>query len=433
MECHRTKSIIGNCSTCWIVHRWTKSIWFNVGWWTEERTAKKMATKRNRKTPSPLYKFLSNCKRNCSSNFSTHSSLVDRRLTFSLKTLCIDPSGHLVNYRQLRRHAIYNDLCELTKHLANINLDTVTENERKTFFISNECRRSLNDARLTRWWTVADLYNALTIHGIAKLTDPPKSVLDLNQFWKTTSYQVGPHLFCLDDIQHGILRGETAGSVTRERSDVILIDLGNKPHSNCTQRHFTFNDPRTKYSMRRCDPRIHFVLNCGARSSPQITIYSSSHLEKALNMATTSYCNTEVRIDMEKNEVFLPKLFLWYRNDFGRSDCDVLRFAELGVELSIRLLSSFADGLRSSLMSRNDPYCKLYSINKYPRMVCISPIQFLIGCSTITVNRVRRKGRPTTMPLIRRENEKEKNSWNRVPFFVFGEMINEDGILKVNK
>lgn len=102
--------------------------------------------------------------------------------------------------------------------------------------------------------------------------------------------------------------------------------LGNKPHSNCTQRHFTFNDPRTKYSMRRCDPRIHFVLNCGARSSPQITIYSSSHLEKALNMATTLFCNTEIEIDMENNEVFLPKLFLWYRNDFGRSDCDVLRF-----------------------------------------------------------------------------------------------------------
>lgn len=204
-----------------------------------------------------------------------------------LKGLCIDPSGHLVNYRQLRCHSIYNDLCELTKHLANINLDTVTENERKTFFIN--------------------LYNALTIHGIAKLNEYPKSVLDLNQFWKTTSYQVGPSLYSLDDIQHGILRG-------------------NKPHSNCTQRHFTFNDPRTKYSMRRCDPRIHFVLNSGARSSPQITIYSSSHLEKALNMATTLFCNTEIEIDMENNEVFLPKLFLWYRNDFGRSDCDVLRW-----------------------------------------------------------------------------------------------------------
>ncbi len=106
---------------------------------------------------------------------------------------------------------------------------------------------------------------------------------------------------------------------------IHFIFLGNKPHSNCTQRHFTFNDPRARYSMRRCDPRIHFVLNCGARSCPQIAIYSSTNLEKALNMATTSYCNAEVDIVLENAEVRLSKLFLWYKNDFGRSETEVLR------------------------------------------------------------------------------------------------------------
>mgnify|MGYP002384587300 FL=1 len=104
-----------------------------------------------------------------------------------------------------------------------------------------------------------------------------------------------------------------------------MIFIGNKPHSNCTQRHFTYNDPRAKYSMRRCDPRIHFALNCGARSCPQIAIYSSTNLEKALNMATTSYCNAEVDIILENAEIRLSKLFLWYKNDFGRSETEVLR------------------------------------------------------------------------------------------------------------
>ncbi|CAF2450637.1 unnamed protein product [Rotaria sp. Silwood2] len=205
----------------------------------------------------------------------------------NLKSMFIDPSGRLVNYYQLRTSNIYNDLCEITKHLTTISLDNVTENERKTLFIN--------------------LYNVLTIHGIVSLTDIPKSVLDLNQFWKTTSYKVGAHIYSLDDIEHGILRG-------------------NKPHSYCTQRHFTFNDPRAKYSMRRCDPRIHFTINRGARSCPQIAIYSSTNIEKALNMATTSYCNSEVDIIPENNEIRLPKLFLWYRNDFGRSENDVLRW-----------------------------------------------------------------------------------------------------------
>jgi hypothetical protein len=78
--------------------------------------------------------------------------------------------------------------------------------------------------------------------------------------------------------------------------------------------------------MRRCDPRIHFALNSGARSGPQIAIYSSTNLEKALNMATTSYCNAEVDILLENAEIRLSKLFLWYKNDFGRSETEVLRF-----------------------------------------------------------------------------------------------------------
>ena len=41
-------------------------------------------------------------------------------------------------------------------------------------------------------------------------------------------------------------------------------------------------------------------------------------------MATSSYCNSEVEI--EKNQVSLSKFFLWYRNDFGRSDIEVLRW-----------------------------------------------------------------------------------------------------------
>jgi hypothetical protein len=49
----------------------------------------------------------------------------------------IDQSGRLVNYSQLRTSSIYNDICEMAKYLTTINLDNVTENERKTFFISN--------------------------------------------------------------------------------------------------------------------------------------------------------------------------------------------------------------------------------------------------------------------------------------------------------
>lgn len=62
----------------------------------------------------------------------------------SLKATFIDPSGRLVNYHRLRASNVYNDLCEMGNRLTTISLDNVTENERKTFFISNYDNLSLN-------------------------------------------------------------------------------------------------------------------------------------------------------------------------------------------------------------------------------------------------------------------------------------------------
>ncbi len=58
-------------------------------------------------------------------------------LCISLKAMFIDPSGRLVNYRRLRASNVYNDVCEMSNRLTTISLENVTENERKTFFISN--------------------------------------------------------------------------------------------------------------------------------------------------------------------------------------------------------------------------------------------------------------------------------------------------------
>jgi hypothetical protein len=108
--------------------------------------------------------------------------------------------------------------------------------------------------------------------------------------------------------------------------------------------------------MRRCDPRIHFALNCGARSCPQIAIYSSANLEKALNMATASYCNSEIEVLPANNEIRLSKLFLWYKNDFGRSETEILRLIEIFINLInyffllFRWITKFIDEPKQSLL-----------------------------------------------------------------------------------
>jgi len=36
----------------------------------------------------------------------------------------------------------------------------------------------------------------------------PNSVLEIENFWRRTSYNIGGYTFSLDDIEHGILRGK---------------------------------------------------------------------------------------------------------------------------------------------------------------------------------------------------------------------------------
>ena len=52
------------------------------------------------------------------------------------------------------------------------------------------------------------MYNALTIHGLAMADQLPSSVLDIAHFWQVTAYNIGGLVYSLDDIEHGVLRGE---------------------------------------------------------------------------------------------------------------------------------------------------------------------------------------------------------------------------------
>jgi len=96
-----------------------------------------------------------------------------------------------------------------------------------------------------------DIYNVLTIHGLCKCDPLPGSVTDINSFWKTTAYVINELEFSLDNIEHGILRG-------------------NKRHPSALSPPFSKDDPRVRFAMKECDPRIHFVLNCGAKVSRRV-------------------------------------------------------------------------------------------------------------------------------------------------------------------
>jgi hypothetical protein len=102
----------------------------------------------------------------------------------------------------------------------------------------------------------------------------------------------------LDDIEHGILR--------KNRNK---YSLGYFP------KLFARNIVKS-LSLEELDYRIHFVLNCGAKSCPPITIINYKNIETQLNEASYNFLDGETTIDFDKKIVYTTKLMLWFKADF---------------------------------------------------------------------------------------------------------------------
>jgi hypothetical protein len=70
--------------------------------------------------------------------------------------------------------------------------------------------------------------------------------------------------------------------------------------------------------IRRFDPRVHFALVCGAKSCPPISFYDGDRIEEQLDQAARTFIRSGgIRLDAERETIWLSKIFQWYRADFG--------------------------------------------------------------------------------------------------------------------
>jgi hypothetical protein len=147
----------------------------------------------------------------------------------------------------------------------------------------------------------------MVIHGVVEL-GIRDSVKEVTRFFRRICYDVGGMEFSADDIEHGILRG-------------------NHRYPNSLFHPFGKQDPRHDLAVEPVDPRIHFALVCASSSCPPIEIYSADTLDHDLEVSGKTFLNSGgVRIDKEANTVWLPQVFHWYGEDFGRNDEEHLRF-----------------------------------------------------------------------------------------------------------
>ena len=167
---------------------------------------------------------------------------------------------------------------------------------------------SRNDQRA--FWI--NVYNVLVIHATA-VKGWPSSPLQRKSFFSETSYHVSGHDISLDGIEHGVLRGNSP-------PPALLLPAG---------RSFTNTDPRRFWALP-LDPRIHFALNCGARSCPPIRVYSGENIEEELTAVAEAFLEGELKVKEGQGKegvtVVTSKLLQWYSGDFGATDVEKLQW-----------------------------------------------------------------------------------------------------------
>jgi len=151
--------------------------------------------------------------------------------------------------------------------------------------------------RLAFWLNVFNAYVHLLLEE--REHEPPTGILERWAFFERDSVPVASQWVSLNDIRDGVLRR------SRLRWGFGYLP---RPLPGRFERRFR---------LERGDPRIHFGLSSVPGTSPPTTVYTAADVDEALDLATDWYIDENVTYDREADELTLPRLFWWYRGDFG--------------------------------------------------------------------------------------------------------------------
>ncbi|MEM1326701.1 MAG: DUF547 domain-containing protein [Bacteroidota bacterium] len=153
-----------------------------------------------------------------------------------------------------------------------------------------------DEEKLAFWVNVYNSYIILT------LADNPDLYNDRNEFFKKDQVQIAGETLSFDKIEHGIIRNSTVKLSKGYLPDIFPGEF------------------EKEFRVEEIDPRIHFVLNCGAKDCPPVYIYSPETLDEDFNQVASAYLNRVSTFDIENNIVKTTPLFNWFTGDWGGKD-----------------------------------------------------------------------------------------------------------------
>lgn len=174
----------------------------------------------------------------------------------------------------------------ITRMMANVSEDELyedlnTESKKKAF-----------------WLNIYNAYVQILLLENPELFEDRNSWFGYN-FFSSPQITIAGKELSFDDIEHGIMRRST-----------IKISLG-------YVRNWFVDDFVERFWWDEIDPRIHFVLNCGAASCPYIAPMDPDRVEEQLERGAREYLEETTDYDPENSELKVTRLISWFRGDFG--------------------------------------------------------------------------------------------------------------------
>ncbi|HEX7367304.1 MAG TPA: DUF547 domain-containing protein [Pelobium sp.] len=152
---------------------------------------------------------------------------------------------------------------------------------------------TLDEQRKAFWINV---YNGYIIAILKKDKDLFK---DRGAFFGKKQINIAGHMLSFDDVENGMIR--------KSQYKFGLGYVG-KIFPPSFERHL-----RVKHR----DYRIHFAINCGAKSCPPVRIYYAKTVNEQLQNAAKVYLTNHTAYDKSKDVVTTSTLTSWFRGDFG--------------------------------------------------------------------------------------------------------------------
>lgn len=153
------------------------------------------------------------------------------------------------------------------------------------------------DAKKLAFWI--NIYNA---YIVIILSEQPDLYEDRRNFFKEPFINMAGRTMAFADVEHGIIR--------RSALELFLGYLSN-PFAPGWEKDLRVSER---------DFRIHFALNCGAKSCPPVTIYLDDRLDEQLDYMTKTYLAETTTYLADKDLAQVVSLFSWFRGDFGGGD-----------------------------------------------------------------------------------------------------------------